>query len=103
MISHTFFNLSLNLAIRSSRSEPQSDSGLIFADYIEFCIFGCKEYSQSDFGVDHLLMSMWGLLLCCWKRVFAVTRAFSGQNIVRLCPASFCAPRPNLPATPGVS
>ena len=31
----TFFNLSLNLAIRSSWSEPQSISGLVFADHIE--------------------------------------------------------------------
>ena len=30
-----FFNLSLNLAIMSSRSEPQSAPGLVFADYIE--------------------------------------------------------------------
>ena len=28
----TFVNLSLNLAIRSSRSEPQSGPGLVFAD-----------------------------------------------------------------------
>ena len=32
----TFFNLSLNLAIRSSWSEPQSAPGLVFADCIEF-------------------------------------------------------------------
>ena len=31
----TFFNLSLNLAIRSSWSEPQSAPGLAFADCIE--------------------------------------------------------------------
>ena len=31
----TFFNLSLNLAIRSSWSEPQSALGLVFADCIE--------------------------------------------------------------------
>ena len=31
----TFFYLSLNLAIRSSWSEPQSPPGLVFADYIE--------------------------------------------------------------------
>ena len=31
----TFFNLSLNLAIRSSCSEPQSAPSLAFADYIE--------------------------------------------------------------------
>ena len=30
-----FFNLSLNLAIRSSLSEPQSAPGLVFADCIE--------------------------------------------------------------------
>ena len=43
------------------------------------------------------------LLLCCWKRVFAMTSAFSWQNSLSLCPASFCTPRPNLPVTPGVS
>ena len=32
----TFFNLSLNLAIRSSWSEPQSAPGLLFADCIYF-------------------------------------------------------------------
>ena len=47
-------------------------------------------------------MSMCRLLLCCWKRVFA-TSAFSWQNSISLCPASFCTPRPNLPVTPGVS
>ena len=31
----TFFNLNLNLAIRSSWSEPQSAPGLVFLDYIE--------------------------------------------------------------------
>ena len=28
--------------------------------------------------------------------------AFSWQNSVSLCPASFCTPRPNLPVTPGI-
>ena len=42
-------------------------------------------------------------LLCCWKRVFAVTSAFSWQNSVSLCPASLCTPRPNLRVTPGMS
>ena len=41
--------------------------------------------------------------LCCWKRVFAMTSAFSWQNAISLCPASFRIPRPNLPVTPGVS
>ena len=54
----TFFNLSLNLAIRSSGTEPQSALSLVFADCIELSIVGCKEYNQSDFGIDHLVMSM---------------------------------------------
>ena len=62
----TFFNLSLNLAIRSSWYEPQSAPSLIFADCIELllCIFGCKEYNQSEFGVDHLVMSMCRVFFC---------------------------------------
>ena len=43
------------------------------------------------------------LLLCCWKRVFAMTSAFSWQNAVNLCPASFCTPRPYSPVTPVIS
>ena len=43
------------------------------------------------------------LLLCCWKRVFAMTSAFSWHNSLNLCPASFCTPRANLPVTPGIS
>ena len=32
-----------------------------------------------------------------------MTSAFSLQNSISLCPASFRIPRPNLPVTPGVS
>ena len=31
-----------------------------------------------------------------------MTTAFSWQNSVRLCSASFCTPRPNFPITPGI-
>ena len=31
-----------------------------------------------------------------------MTRVFSWQNSMRLCPASFCTPMPNLPVTPGL-
>ena len=41
--------------------------------------------------------------LLFWKRVFAMTSAFSWQNSISLCPASFRIPRPDLPVTPGVS
>ena len=27
-------------------------------------MFGCKEYNQSDFGVDHLVMSMYRVFSC---------------------------------------
>ena len=103
MVFPTFFHLSLNLTIRSSWSEPQSAPGLVFADCIEPLHLSYKEYNQSDFSVDHLVMSMCRVLLCCWKRVFAMTSAFSWQNSISLCPASFCTPRPNFPVTPGIS
>ena len=32
-----------------------------------------------------------------------MTSAFSWQNSISLCPASFCIPRPNLPVTPGIT
>ena len=32
-----------------------------------------------------------------------MTSAFSWQNSISLCPASFYTPRPNLPVTPGIS
>ena len=66
-------------------------------------IFGCKEYNQSYLGIDHLVMSMCSHLLCFCKRVFAMTSAFSWQNSISLCPASFRTPRANLPVTPGAS
>ena len=62
------------------------------------------DYNQSDLGIDRLVMPMcWSLLLCCWKRVFAMTSVFSWQNSISLCPASFCTPRPNMPISPGIS
>ena len=48
-------------------------------------------------------MSMCRVFSCVVGRVFAMTGAFSWQNSISLCPASFCTPRPNLPVTPGVS
>ena len=48
-------------------------------------------------------ISLTSTLLCCWKRVFAMTSAFSWQNSISLCPTSFHTPKPNLPVTPDVS
>ena len=47
-----------------------------------------------------VLMIWWGPCVessLCWKRVFAMTSAFSWQNSVSLCPVSFCTPGANLP------
>ena len=60
----TFFKLSLNLAIRSSRSEPQSTRGLVFADLQSYSIFVCKEYNQSDFSTDNLAISTCRVFFC---------------------------------------
>ena len=46
---------------------------------------------------------MYRVVSCCWKRVFAMTSAFSWHNSVSLCPISLCPPRPNLPVTPVMS
>ena len=74
MVSPTFFNLSLNLAIRSSLSEPQSAApGLIFADCIELHSFG-KEYNQSDLGIDHLMMSIfWPIQMMLLGTLFSTS------------------------------
>ena len=64
MVFPTFFNLSLNLAIRSSWSEPQSVPGLVFADCIELLHLQLKEYNQFDSGIDHLVVSMCTVVPC---------------------------------------
>ena len=64
----TFFNLSLNLAIRSSWSEPQSAPGLVLVDCIELLHLWLQKYNQSDFGVDHLVMSMCKVISCVVQR-----------------------------------
>ena len=58
MIFPTFFNLSLNFAIRSSWSEPQSARSLVFADCIELLHLCWKIYNYSDFDIDYLVISM---------------------------------------------
>ena len=64
----TFFNLSLNLAIRSSWSEPQLTPSLVFADCIQLLHLWLQEYTQSDFGIDHLVMSMCRIFSCVFGR-----------------------------------
>ena len=43
----------------SHRVEPQSAPILVYSDCIKsFSILSCKEYNQSDFSIDHLVMFM---------------------------------------------
>ena len=48
-------------------------------------------------------MSMCRVFSIVVGRGCLLTSAFSWENSISLCPASFCTPRPNLPVSPGVS
>ena len=102
MVFPTFFKWSLNFAIRSSWSEPQSTPGLVSADCMELLHLWLKEHKQSDFGIDRLVMSMCRVISFVVEKMFDMTGVFSWQNSVGLCPASFCTPRPKLPVIPGI-
>ena len=58
-----FFNLSLNFS-RRSHGLSQSAPGLVLTDCIELLYLWLKEYKQSDFDVDHLVMSMCRVFFC---------------------------------------
>ena len=95
MVFPTFFNLSLNLVIRSSWSEPQSAISLFFfffffADFTELLHPWMQRTLSIWFrywssGAVHVL----SLLLCCWKWVFAMASVFSWQNSISLYPLHF--------------
>ena len=53
-----FFNLNLNLAIRSSWSEPQTAPSLVSADCIELLHLWLQRISQCDFSIDHLVVCL---------------------------------------------
>ena len=65
-------------------------------------LFGCKEYNQSDFGVDHLVMSMSRVFSCAVGRGCLLWPVHSLGKIL-LAFALLHTPRPNLPVTPGNS
>ena len=82
----------------------------IFHSWSCFCWLYRASPSLAAKDISNLIsvMTIWWCLcvesfLCCWKRVFSMISAFSWQNSVSPCPASFYTPRPNLPVTPGVS
>ena len=86
MVFPTFFNLSLNLAIRSSWSEPQSAFSLVFADCIELLHLLLQRISSVWFSIDHLVMSMCRVFSCVvgrWCLLWPV------RSLGNLWPASF--------------
>ena len=87
---------------------------MIWATVSSWSCFCCPYRASPSLAAKNiisliLVLTIWWcpcdvhVLLYCWKRVFAMTSAFSWSNSVSLCPASFCTLRPNLPVTPGIS
>ena len=62
VVSPIFFSLSLDFAMRSWWSEPQSAPGLFLLPVYNSSIFSYKECSQFDFDVDHLVMSTYKVI-----------------------------------------
>ena len=108
VVFSTFFNLSLNLAIRNSwlKSEFGNKEFMVWATVSLWSCF-CWLFRASPSLTAKNIISLISVLtnwwcscvescLCCWMRVSAMTSAFSWQNSISLCPASFSIPRPNL-------
>ena len=102
----TFLNL------RKFKHEFGNKEFMIWA-VVSFRSCFCWLYRASPFFAAKNIINMfwywpsgdvhvYSLLLCCWKRVFVMTSAFSWQNSISLCLASFCTPRPYLPITPAI-
>ena len=81
----------------------QSSPSLVFANCIELLHFGCKEYTQSDFGVDHLVMSMCRVFSCVVGRGCLLWAVCSLGKTLLAFALLILYPRPDLPVTPGVS
>jgi len=72
------------LAIRSSLSGPQSAPSLVLADPIELLHLWLQEYNQSDFGIDHLVMSMCRVFSSVVGREFATPVHSLGKTLLAL-------------------
>ena len=71
VIFPTFFNVSLNLSIRSSWSKPQSSPSLVFADCIELLHLWLEKGMANQFSILALRTpwTVWkGKMIGYWKR-----------------------------------
>ena len=102
MVFPAFFILSLNFAIGANYlSHFQLQVFLLTVH--SFSTLSCKECNQSDFSIDHLVMSMCIVVSCIVGRGCLLWPVRSLGKTVSLCSASFCTPRPNLSVTPHIS
>jgi len=99
----TFFNFSLNFAIRNWSCEPQSAPGPVF------WLYRASPSSAAKSIINLILvLTIWWCpcvesSLVLLEEGVCYEQCFSWKNSVSLCPASFCTPRPDLPVTPGIS
>ena len=100
MIFPTFFDLRLNVSVRSSWSEPHSAPSLVFAVYVELLHLGCKGYNQSDFSIDHLVTSMCRVVSCVVGRRCLLWSVSSFGKSLLAFPLLHL--RPNLPVSPDI-
>ena len=74
----------------------------------------CLQYRASPSLATKNIINLILVLIIWWcpfiesslvllKEAVFMTNVFSWQNFVIFCPVSFCAPRLNLPVTPGIS
>ena len=47
-----------------------------------FSIFGCKKYNQSDFNIDHLVVSMCRVFSYSWCKLYNGPQSFWHQGLV---------------------
>ena len=59
-----FYSLSWILLWKANDLRHSQVQALFLLTVYSFCIFGSKEYSQSDFSIDHLVMSMCIVVSC---------------------------------------
>ena len=104
MVCPTFFNLSLNLAIRSSWSEAQSAPDFVLDDCIELLHLWLQ---KNIINLISVLTIWWCPCVECSLVLLEEGVCYDQCVLLAilycLCPASFCTPRPNLPVTPGIS
>ena len=104
MVFPTFFNLILNLSIRCSWCEPLSAPSLVFVGCIELLHFWLKDYNQSDFSIDHQVMSTCRVFSCVVGRGCLLWPMNSlGKSLLAFALLHSVPKVQNLPVTPGIS